>query len=38
MDEMKSVLRDAVEAAVDGDVEALLIARMLLDHLYETRR
>ena len=33
MDEFKAVMHDAVEAAVEGDLEALLIAQMLLTHL-----
>ena len=33
VDEFKAVMREAVEAAVQGDLEALLIARMLLTHL-----
>ncbi len=33
MDEFKAVMHEAVEAAVEGDLEALLIAQMLLTHL-----
>ena len=33
MDELKAVMREAVEAALEGDLDALLIARMLLRHL-----
>lgn len=33
MDEFKRVLRLAVDAAADGDLEAIWVAQMLLAHL-----
>lgn len=33
MDEFKAVMRDAVEAATEGDLQALLLAQTLLTHL-----
>jgi len=33
MDEFKSVLIAAVEAATHGDLQALLVAQMMLGHL-----
>ena len=37
MDEFRTHLHRAVEAAADGDLQALLIARWMLQTLYERR-
>lgn len=37
MDEMKDLLHRAVVAGLDGDLQALLMARMLISHVVERR-
>lgn len=38
MDDFKAVLTAAIDAAIQGDLEALLMARMLLSHFRSTMK